>query len=409
MPKKFSTRYSAYKRHHIKRAKKLRNHPFVVPVTTFLVLFFITASASIFLNAQTVGASDSHVVRLSVDGEQRIVPTRAATVGDLLKRLDISVKAEDIVEPTVDTPIIQDNFTVNVYKARPITILYNNHKITVLTPYQDLREIVTKAGISLQPEDDVKVVSSEKLLSQGDITEQLMIDPSLLVKLSLYGQTVDVRTHAKTVGDLLKERGIDGSKSTVFPTSETLVASNSAVFVTDPGKNVTVSEEEIPFGTTYVDNFNLLVGVTQTQSEGRPGKKAVVYEISKTDPTQKTALQDVLINQPVDKVIARGRKVNTASVAGDKAALLASAGISPNEYTAADFIIGRESGWRPGALNARGCAGLGQACPGSKVINACPNWSNDPVCQLKFFTGYANSRHGGWNGAYQFWLLNHWW
>lgn len=75
---------------------------------------------------------------------------------------------------------------------------------------------------------------------------------------------------------------------------------------------------------------------------------------------------------------------------------------------AMQFIFQKESSNNPYAKNASGCLGLGQACPGSKLLAVCPDLGN-VQCQINFFTAYANSRYGGWEGAYQFWIRNHWW
>jgi hypothetical protein len=74
-----------------------------------------------------------------------------------------------------------------------------------------------------------------------------------------------------------------------------------------------------------------------------------------------------------------------------------------------DYIFLHESTNNPCAINAGGCIGLGQSCPGgSGLATACPNWRQDVACQIAHFTGYAN-RYGGWAGSYAFWLANHWW
>lgn len=82
-------------------------------------------------------------------------------------------------------------------------------------------------------------------------------------------------------------------------------------------------------------------------------------------------------------------------------------GCGDNQY--ANYIYMHESGCRLVNTNSEGCDGIGQACPASKLAAACPNWQNDYACQNAFFTAYANSRYGGWAGAYQAWLNQHWW
>lgn len=77
-------------------------------------------------------------------------------------------------------------------------------------------------------------------------------------------------------------------------------------------------------------------------------------------------------------------------------------GCGDNQY--AHFIYMHESGCNLNAVNAGGCRGIGQACPGSKLPCGA-----DYACQNAFFTAYANSAYGGWAGAYNFWLAHRWW
>lgn len=72
------------------------------------------------------------------------------------------------------------------------------------------------------------------------------------------------------------------------------------------------------------------------------------------------------------------------------------------------YIYNKESGNKPTARNAGGCLGLGQACPGSKLLAVCPDLNNY-ACQDAFFTRYMQNRYGTWENAKAFWLKNHWW
>ncbi len=71
------------------------------------------------------------------------------------------------------------------------------------------------------------------------------------------------------------------------------------------------------------------------------------------------------------------------------------------------FIYNHESGNNPTRRNGAGCLGLGQACPGSKLLAVCPTL--DYACEDNFFTNYAIGRYGSWAGAYAFWLSHSWW
>jgi len=91
----------------------------------------------------------------------------------------------------------------------------------------------------------------------------------------------------------------------------------------------------------------------------------------------------------------------------DHQSLMQAAGIPASEWDAVEYIVGHESSWQPDALNSEGCLGLGQRCPASVLQSDCPDLN--AVCQLKHFTTYANSRYGGWWGAYSTWISQKWW
>ncbi len=91
---------------------------------------------------------------------------------------------------------------------------------------------------------------------------------------------------------------------------------------------------------------------------------------------------------------------------GSPAEWMAAAGIAESEWGYVDFIVSKESGWNPNAVNpSSGASGLVQALPCGKVPGSC----FDPVDNLRWADGYAKGRYGSWAAAYAFWTANHWW
>jgi len=85
---------------------------------------------------------------------------------------------------------------------------------------------------------------------------------------------------------------------------------------------------------------------------------------------------------------------------------LKAAGIPEKYWHYVNFIAFHESSWNPDAVNPNGGAcGLIQMLPCNKEGVD----SHDPVENLKWAHGYAERRYGGWEGAYDFWVSNHWW
>lgn len=120
---------------------------------------------------------------------------------------------------------------------------------------------------------------------------------------------------------------------------------------------------------------------------------------------QKTDLQkqiDDLNNQLQSKAELKKQAVVYAAAAPVTAV---EAGISDSDAKA--YIYAHESGNNPTAQNSIGCLGLGQACPGEKLLAVCPTLEYG--CEDTFFTNYALARYGSWQIAYQHWLNFRWW
>ena len=388
-------------------------HPFVVPLITLGVLFFGSVIGFFLFGGKTLQPIDTKVINFHLEGKDQTIITRAKTVGEFLQRSNIKVAEGDIVEPNAETEIDSAQFTINLYKARTVIITDTKGKTTTTKTADTIPEVVAKkAGYNLYPEDKVKILEPDQSLKQGVISAQINIDRATFVKLNLFGTNYDVRTHATTVAGLAKERSINFSDKSILPSPETRLKDNDIVFITELGKQLGSDEQAIPRGTETVVDNNLESGKTEVRSQGSDGKKAVVFEV--LPGGARKILQEVIIAQPVNKVVAKGRKIpalpSNINVSADKVALMSAAGIGASDFTAADFIVSHESGWRPGAGNASsGAYGLCQALPASKMASAGGDYLTNPVTQLAWCNGYASRTYGGWGGAYNFWVSHRWW
>lgn len=387
--------------------RHVRRRPYLLPILGLVFgLLIVAGVVAAKAGDPSLRPSDSHVVFL-FDAKKRITHnTKAKTVGELVKELPLNLIAEDIVEPSLDTPIVEDNFRVNVYRARPVTIIDdNNVKTVTLTAQRSPRSVAEVAGLTVYAEDNPAFVKGD--IKEHILGEKMVIDRATPVALNLYGAATTVRTHATTVGELLDEKQVKpAADDTIQPSVDTPLTDNIQVFISRFGLQIATVEETIPAPVQVVSDSSLSLGTNVTRQAGAAGRKSVTYQIQMTNgrETGRIKIQEVIIQSPVPRIVARGTVV---AVVGDKAAIMNAAGISPSDHGYANFIISRESNWNPNARNAGGCLGLGQACPGSKLTAVCPDLN--AVCQMRFFSGYAHSRYGGWAGAYSAWQAKHWW
>jgi hypothetical protein len=129
----------------------------------------------------------------------------------------------------------------------------------------------------------------------------------------------------------------------------------------------------------------------------------------------------------IDKPVAPAAVAPVAvAYSGSHMDLLAAAGIAPEDFFAADYIVMHEGHYDPCVVNggAVDCSyainggqkayGVCQALPGSKMASAGADWATNPVTQLRWCASYAQTcetfRHYcGWQGAYQYWISHSNW
>lgn len=328
----------------------LHHHAFGLGVFVLLVGFFFFAGGLIAANGQTVGPSDNHVVSLYVDSQETSVPTRAATVGDFIDKSGIKLYDGDLVEPALATPIDGDNFRVQIYRAHPVLIVDGDITKRVLTPHTSPQLIATKAGFTIYPEDILTLSSPDNFLQDGILGQKLTITRATPVLISLYGAPLAVyRTQAKTIGELLVEKGITPAEgSTVTPATTTPITPNMAIFISDPGKTVIAAEEPVPFETEVTNDPTQTFGLVTVTKPGVLGVKQVIYEVSQDGSRVK--LNEVVTVQPQTQLQTKGTK--------STGVLTKSKGV--NQFTDSRGVVHRETYYDlPMSVVMRNCGGNG--------------------------------------------------
>lgn len=292
------------------RVKKISNHPFVLPVGIIFVSFaavgFITF---MLLGGHSVGSANTRMVHLYFDGKTQTIPTDAPTVGEMLDRLHVPVGDHDVVEPARGDRITDDNFNVNVYKAQPVAIVDKDHRMVAYSAASTARSIVKQAGITVYPEDKIEAKPTENFVQDGVVSQKVVIDRATPTTINLYGETVAVRTHAKTVGDVLRDKHVELAKDDVVtPAPTSPVAPDTQIYVTRFGTQVASAEEAIPMPSETVEDSSLSVGSQAVRQKGAPGKKLVTYqvELKNGKEVSRHKIQETIVVEPVKQIVARG-------------------------------------------------------------------------------------------------------
>jgi uncharacterized protein YabE (DUF348 family) len=398
-------RYNAV---HRAGSRHIKRRPYILPIFGLLLGLLIVVGIVYGKGGRAIyRPSDSHVVFLFDSGKKRTIDTKAPTVGDLINRLNLHLIPQDVVEPSPDTPIVEDNFRVNVYHARPVTIIDGSTKLVTLTAQKSARVVAQDGGLQVNPDDLATFQQGD--LKNNVIGEQVVVSRATPISLNLYGTQVPAYTQAHTVAQLLEEKHIKlQNGETVDPAPKTPITPNIQVFVLAKGSQVVTAEEAIPAPVQVVNDASLSFGTTVIRQNGTPGKQLTTYLLTAQkggEPSRKV-IQQAVIQPPVPQIVARG---TTIDINGDKTSIMAAAGISSGDWAYANFIVSHESGWRVTAANPSGAYGLCQALPGSKMSTAGADWATNPITQLRWCSSYAARSYGGWYGSYNHWLAYRSW
>lgn len=411
---------------------KASRHPFAVPFFVFSGLLILTAASYFVFNKPSISpAIGPKVVIINHDHIQQIVPSIEPTVGKLLNKLHITMHQGDVVEPNLSTPINQDDFRINIYRAVPVEVIEGNrHKFTfsaATTP----RSIAAQAGFKLYPEDYVKTVPVNNFITQGSIGEQVIIRPAIPINLNLFGTAVVLRTHAKTVGQLIALKKIHLVKSDqTIPALNTPITPNIQVFIIRHGVKLQSVTQTIPMPVNTIYDNSLSFGTNAIRQQGSAGQEIITYQdqLQNGVVVSQKVIQTIISVPPVTQIIAEG--TNLSGIQGD----MALAGIPPSDYTYASYIISHESGWCPtkwqgdygycpatyteqySPINSGMGYGLCQATEAIKMsyVNegGGPDWATNPITQLSWCNWYAHngsSNFHNWAQAYYFWRQNRYW
>lgn len=334
--------------------------------------------------------------------------TKKPTLRQAFADANIQLSSYDTVEPGLDEKLVASNYQVNIYRARPVTVVDGATRQKIITPYQSAKRIADSAGIILYPEDKTDLRLSSDLVGDG-AGLQLVITRAKLVTVDLFGTVSQVRTQAKTASEFITEKDLKLTDSDRLSISNNATITAGMSFrIWREGKQTVSAEEVLPFATEQIKDVDQTVGYQAVKTAGVNGKKSVTYEVEIQNGHEvgRVQIAEVITEPAVNQVVVIGTKPANLPYTGGgtKTEWLAASNIASENWGYADFMVQKESGWNPNSVNrVSGACGLAQALPCNKV----PGNPYNPVDSLNWMNTYVG-RYGGWQGAYSFWLINHW-
>jgi uncharacterized protein YabE (DUF348 family) len=253
----------------------------------------------------------SKLVTIYDQGAEKTILTRVETVAEALSEAGVAVDSSDTVEPSVDTFLVANSYSVNIYRARPVVVRDGGREQRVITAAQTGKTIAKVAGIALSPEDEVALERNADILTGDGAIIVAEVDRATPVRLVLYGQANQFLTQADTVGEFLREKGINtGSDVFITPSVDAAISAEMDIRVWREGINTITIDEDVPFDTEQVQSNDYLVGYRQVQTLGANGRRSVAYEVEMRGGVEvgRREIQSVITVQPVSQVEIVGIK-----------------------------------------------------------------------------------------------------
>ena len=365
---------------------------------------------------EPVASSGQHVLTIHDRGEEQVVITDAKTLRAALKsaNIDISI-GHDSVEPALDSELVASSYNVNIYRARPITVVDGVVKKNITTAEQTPERIAEAADVKLYTEDDVRFTASTDLQAHG-ASQVMTIDRATAVQFNLYGKHAEVRTRATTVGDFLKEKGVKmGDNDFLSVDKSQKIVAGMVIDLWREGKQTITVEEEVEFPVEQVKDANLEVGYKSVQTPGKKGKRNTTYEIEMRNGQEasRTEIASVTIDEPEKQVEVVGAKLPTPTNPTEAQAIgkemMLAAGFGEDQWGCLYNLWNRESGWRTTAGNvSSGAYGIPQSLPASKMAAFGDDYLTNPRTQIAWGLNYIKGRYGTPCGAWSSFQVKNW-
>lgn len=325
---------------------------YISALVALALLGIIFASSTQVHAASESREATGRIITLHDNGADIGFMTKKTTLREALKEQKIRLDTLDRTEPGLDEKLVATSYQVNVYRARPVAVRDGNKEARIITSYRTAKQIANQAKITLYDEDTAKVAPSRDPIADG-AAEVMTIARSTPFTFTFYGKEQTSRTMARTVGDMLKEKGIkmEAADGISVPLSTQITAGMSLQLWRNGVQTIT-QEEDVKFEIKQTEDADQPKDYKKVTTPGENGKRTVTYEINMQNGVEvsRKEINSVTTKRPIQQVEIVGTKrpavAGPAEIIAKINSVSSAKGIDGNRVAA---IAKCESGFNPNA------------------------------------------------------------
>ncbi len=285
-------------------SKSLSGKNATIAFTSFAVL--LTAFGVFFFEGS------KKTVAITLNGQEKVVKTHAATVKELLAELDIAAHSEDYLQPKANRKVT-DNLKVIWKQAKQVNIVKDNEKKTIWTTAETVAELLNEQKIAWNEHDKISPTP------QAAIESKMNIDIKKAFRIHLVdgGKEREVWSTSTTVADFLTQQGIELTElDRVKPSLAETIKKDGVVNVIRVEKVTDVVEEPVQFAVITKKDDRLPKGEEKTVTPGRQGLISKYYEVllENGKEVSRKLINEKTVSEKKDKVVAVGTKESVQQV-----------------------------------------------------------------------------------------------
>ena len=268
-----------------------------------------------------VAATSQKDITVDYNGDEIQLATFSSDVKGALESADLEVSDKDLVYPAPSEQVDKGD-TITVRTATPVAVSIDgeekNFDSTALT-VEDLVKSLDKVQPGSAVTADGKKLDADERVADGMNLD--VVSPKI-VAINNGGKTTYTQIAAKTVGDVLKERGIKlGADDKVSPGENTPLKNGQTITVDKFTEDEVKETESFDAEPHYVDDPELAEGTEEVREEGTPGEKEITYTVKSRNGEEfsREVKDEKELKPATPATIARGTKPAEENSAAGKA------------------------------------------------------------------------------------------